>query len=228
MGQNPWKKQWQDQLSQTLEEAQKGLSVNMVVAIAAESDFYAEVLFILSFIGLCLGCLSAFLFRHSIESTTDLILYPLAGFAIGASCFQFRHFYLHKFAPRAVRERVAGRAKSMFFDHSQALKGRLALLYFSELEKEVLLLTTPDLLKDIPAEALQKLLSKIIQNYESNNPLKTLRPSLLELGSLLRQYLGPLAEGEMPTEVRVPIYVGATDKTNYLKVPILKGNKDIN
>jgi len=228
LGQNPWKKEWQDGLSNTLEETQQGVNANMVVAIAVESDFYAEVLFILSFVGLALGTIAGFLCRGVIDNPNDLILFPATGFAIGASCFQFRHFYLHRFAPKALRERVAARAKAMFFDHSHNMKGRVVLLYFSELEREVLLVSDPEMLKEIPSEDLRKHLSKLIRDYSANNPLISLRPCLIELGNLLRIYLGPSKEGEMLTEIRVPIYLGATDKTDYLKVPILKGSKDIN
>lgn len=230
LGQSTWKKEWQAELSSTLQEAQRGLNVHMVVAIALESDFYAEVLFILSFLGLSIGGALALLLRDSISSPTDLMLFPVMGFAIGASLFQFRHFYLHQFAPRAVRERVALKAKGLFYDHSQNLKGRLAVLYFSELEREVLFVTSPDLLNEVPQKDLQVTLTTLIQSYQRKNPLAALRPALLRLGELLKSSLGAAEDTTfVPDALAKPLYLGASDQgLTHLKVPILKGSKDIN
>ena len=232
LGQSVWKKEWQEELSQALQEAQRGLNVHMVVAIANESDLYAEVLFILSFIGLSVGGALGWLFMEQISDLNNLLLFPVAGFAVGASLFQFRHFYLSRFAPRAVRERVALKAKALFYDHSQNLKGRLAVLYFSELEEEVLFVTSPDLIDQVPATELQATLSNFIRSYNRHRPLEALRPALLRLGDLLRGSLGAAGDDTqyVPEDLKKPIYLGASDQAPlaHLKIPILKGSKDIN
>lgn len=229
LGQHTWKKEWQEALSLSLREAQQGLNLNMVVAVAAESDFYAELLYILSFIGICLGTLLSFFLRDQISSPSDFLLIPLLGFAIGSSLFQFRHLFLSRVAPRATRERVAARAKSLFFDHSQNLKGRVVLLYFSEMEHEVLLVASPGLLETVPENEMQKPLSKLIREYSRKDPLKSVQPCLEELGKLLRMHLvSSPDESQIPREFLGPIYIGSSDKRDFLKVPILKGSKDIN
>ncbi len=229
LGQSTWKKEWQEDLSASLQEAQKGLNLSMVVAIAVESDFYAEVLFILSFIGITLGSALGFFFGEGVSKPTDFLLFPLFGFAIGSSLFQFRHFYLSKLAPRAVRERVAARAKALFFDHSQNLKGKVALLYYSEMEHEVLLLSSPEILAEIPEIELQEPLSKLIRDYSKKNPLVAIDPCLVSLGNLFRKHLGVNTTGGMTPEFQGPIYIGGpSDKRDFLLVPILKGSKDIN
>lgn len=230
LGQSTWKKEWQEELAQSLQEAQHGLNVHMVVAIANESDFYAEVLFILSFLGLSFGAALGWYFQENITDLNNLLLFPVAGFAVGASLFQFRHFYLARFAPRAVRERVALKAKSLFYDHSQNLKGRLAVLYFSELEEEVLFVTSPDLIDQVPAAELQSTLSNFIQRYKRTRPLEALRPALLKLGELLRNSLGAASDTQfVPDDLTKPIYLGASDQAlSHLRIPIMKGSKDIN
>jgi len=228
-GPHTWRKEWQDELSECLKDAQKALPVSMVVAIASESDFYAEVLFILSFLGLCLGSVLGFVsLQYWRLEPRDLILFPLGGFAVGASFFQFRHFYLARLAPRAVRDRVAKRAKSLFFDHSQNIKGQLALLYFSEMERELLFVSSPDLLSTVPNDVLQRILSQLIRDYKSAEPLVALKICLRDLGNLLRQHWGSANEDDPIIEVTQPLYIGATDRVISKPVPILKGSKDMN
>ena len=223
LGVTPWKKEWQDELSTTLSHAQRGLGVNMVVVIARESDLYAEVLFLLSFAGLVVGAATAHFCRDFVEGS-DLVMFPILGFALGSTLFAFRRFFINRLAPRAIRDRVSGRAKALFFDHYQHLKGRLALLYFSELECEALFLASPELSESTPGKEIQRALSLLIMDYKHKNPMASLGPAITALGELLRAHYGSGdAEGN-----REPIYVGASDRLLPFQVPILKGSKDLN
>ncbi|MBS1983857.1 MAG: hypothetical protein JST16_06770 [Bdellovibrionales bacterium] len=226
LGIAPWKPEWQEELSATLTQAQKGLSVSMVVVIARESDLYAEVLFLLSFLGLSLGVLVSYFCRSRIDFD-DLILIPLLGFALGSTLFAFRRFFINRMAPRAIRDRVANRAKAHFFDHDQHLQGQIVLLYFSELEREALLLTSPELIATIPKDEVQRALSKLIVHYTQRDPMHHLSPCLLTLGDILRRRYGLVGDAPAATS-RMQLYIQASDRPSQLQIPILKGNKDIN
>lgn len=225
LGATPWKKEWQEALTHALEQAQKGLGVSMIVVIARESDLYAEALFLLSFLGLAIGSGLAHLgLNHWVSK--DLISLPVLGFALGSTLFAFRRFFINKIAPRAIRDRVAGRAKSLFFDHDQHLKGKLALLYFSELEKEALFLSSPELADKTPAKEVQEILSRLITRYDAKSPMASLGPAIAELGDVLRIHYD--SEHDTPIIVGSPLYVGASDRPLPFQVPILKGSKDVN
>lgn len=227
LGIQPWKKDWQDDLTRTLSDTQKGLGVSMVVVIARESDLYAELLYLLSFGGLIVGVGVASWMRARWGVSPDHAILPLLGFALGSTLFAFRRFFLNRVAPRAIRERVSGRAKALFYDHYQQLKGRLVLLYLSEMEREALFVTSPDLTDKTPAKEIRRALSELISHYSQKNPMESLRPALLSLGELLRAHYGS-AEGDAPVQVH-PVYLGASDRASQAPVvPILKGSKEIN
>ncbi len=229
LGAETWKQEWQDELSRVLNEAQAGLSINMVVIIAKESDLYAELLFILSFLGLSIGTLIAVLFNNVLTDYRDLVLVPVLGFAFGTTLYAFRRFFISKFAPRAVRDRVAQRAKSQFFDHMQHLRSRLCLVYFSEFEREALFLASPEIIHDIPSDRVQGLLSQLVQKYDERLPMKSIGPCVLGLGKLVGDAIKlqtPYAQAA--AQKTRPVFIGASDSPSSLKVPILKGSKDIN
>jgi uncharacterized membrane protein len=229
-GSTPWKPEWQQRLNESLKEAQRGLSVNMVVVVARESDFYAELLYLLSVLGLGIGVMLAWaLPRFSSEPLlSDPLLLPLGGFAAGNLLFAFRARFLHKFAPRAVRERVAARAKAQFFNHEQHLKGHLILLYLSEMEEEALLLSSAELtpkISEVPE--LPRLLSRLVSGYSRSKPLEKLEPALRDLGETLRVRLGEVASNTS-LQGTGAVFVAASDRGSQIQVPLLKGSKDIN
>lgn len=217
----PWKREWQEALSLSLQKAQDGLPVNMVVVVARESDLYAEVLFLLSFAGLALGV--------SLGSWMNLdpSLPALVGFAVGSTLFAFRRFFISRAAPRAIRDRVANRAKALFFDHEQHLKSRVFLVYLSELEREAIFLASPDLTEKVPSREVRAILSKLVQKYESKNPIVALEPALVALGGVLKAHFG--TTDEPPSGRKRPLlYVVASDRPVLPQIPVLKGSKDIN
>ncbi len=223
-----WSRSWQSSLNASLQEAQRSVGVNMVVVVARESDFYAELLFLASAFGLGLGLLAASLFGDSLAQPGDLLLLPLCGFALGSFLFAFRGLYLHRIAARAVRERVSNRAKSQFFDHEHHLKGPVVLLYVSELEHEALLLYSGSLaepLADFPE--LGRILDRLVRDYDKQRPMAALATALSQIGEELRLRLGSTSGAiEAKSEALV---LGATDLVPpVLRVPVLKGNKDVN
>jgi uncharacterized membrane protein len=225
----PWRREWQEALSHKLTEVQNGVPASFVVIIAKESDLYAEVLFIFCFLGLCLGALLSFFVEPFMPERTDVLIPPIAGFALGATVYTLRRFFITRLAPRAVRDRVAQKAKSNFFDHEQSLKHRLILLYFSEVEREALCLSSSDIFDNIPREAISKSLSQLIQNYSDKDPLKTLIPCLDQMGQALRSAPWSTSQTDAPAApAQKAIFLGASDRKTVLKVPILKGSKDIN
>jgi len=157
---------------------------------------------------------------------SDPLIPPMAGFAAGSLLFAFRALFLHRFAPRAVRERVAARAKSQFYDHEQHLQGHVILLYLSEMEEEALLLSSSELtqrLSEVPE--LPRLLSRLVKGYSRKRPLENLEPALRNLGEVLRMRLGDVGER---APARGAVFVAASDTESQLKIPLLKGSKDIN
>jgi hypothetical protein len=230
LGTTTWKKQWQEELSTSLKEAQSGIPLNLVVIIARESDLYSEVLFILSFLGLSLGSILSFTLRQSGLQVDELLMLPLIGFSLGATLYAFRKLFITRIAPRAVRERVSERAKGQFFDHLQTMKQRLSLIYISEIEKEAFMFSSPDISQKIPANEIQKILSRLVINYSMGKPLETLRPALLEMGQLLRVAFQNERQTPLITKPTEPIFIRASDRknTNEMKVHVLKGSKDIN
>ena len=221
-----WKPEWHESLSKSLNEAQRGLGVNMVVVIARESDLYAEILFLLSFFGLSLGAACAYLLKGTL-SVDDLLILPMTGFALGATVYSFRRAYLFRIAPKAVNERVSSKAKMQFYEHLQHVKRQLTLLDFSEMESRAVFCTSPDIPDSLPREPIDQILGKLSQDYDAADPLKALTPALLELGEYLRRHLGTMEGGIVQQVAPSPIYVGATDR-NMTRIPLLKGNKDIN
>ena len=224
LGASAWRPDWQAELSETLNRAQKGLGVSMVVVIARESDLYAEVLYLLSFVGLAIGTSVAFFMQDSFQTVSDALAAPLLGFSVGSTLFAFRRFFINRIAPRAIRDRVANRAKSIFHDHEQHVNGKLALLYFSEMESEALFLSSQELVEQMPTQAVQAILSQLAIKYRSNKPMEELRPALLELGNALRRSFA----SDEPPMMLAPIYVAGADRPISFRIPILKGSKDIN
>ena len=228
-GTTPWEKRWQDELSIALKEAQSELPINMVVIVARESDLYAEILFILSFLGLSLASAAAYLLRGSAMEITDLLALPLMGFSLGATAYAFRRYFISKIAPKAIRDRVAQRAKAQFFDHWQHLKGHLALVFFSELEQEALFFSSPEITSHIPGVEVQAALSELLRNYSPQNPMPSLRLCLTKLGGILKMSLVSIERGRQSGREPQAIFIGASDSAApKLRVPILKGTKDIN
>jgi uncharacterized membrane protein len=230
MGVNPWSTDWQNKLREEVEAAQQGLQVNMVVVVTKESDIYAEILFILTFMGMSIGSLLAFFLRHSPLRFEDLLAFPLAGFALGASLFTLRKFFLHKIANKAVKERVASRAKALFFDHQSHMEGSLVLTYFSELEREVFFLTSPEITSQVPQKEIALHLAELLKNYDSKDPLKSLGPCLKKLGQSLRDHLPKEARSKaFSSRATSQYFLGASDRRSLpLQAPLIKGNKDIN
>ncbi len=232
LGSAPWKKEWQQELSSSLKEAQQGIPLNLVVIIARESDLYSEVLFILSFLGLTLGSFAAFFLKSYSFATDELISFPVIGFALGATLYSFRRLFISRIAPRAVREKVTEKAKGQFFDHLQSMKQRLVLIYVSEIEREAFMFSSPDISSLIPSKEIQRSLSKLVINYSLAKPLLTLRPALLEIGQVLRSSFGTVVSEADLTKKNSPepIFMGASDKKpiKLEHVHMLKGNKDIN
>ena len=229
-----WKPEWQDQLNEALKDAQRGLGLHMVVVIARESDYYGELLYLLSVFGLGVGVLLAYLLEgHLGLETWDLIALPVGGFALGSLLFGARGYFLNRFAPKAVRERAAARAKTQYFDHEQHFGGPLVLLYFSELEREALLLSTPENMEVFQATPeIPRVLSKLVRHYNRREPTLSMGPCLRELGEAMRLKFAT-REGEAAPTGRNrsagQVYVQASDQASpALRVPILKGSKDIN
>ena len=215
------------ELNSTLHEAQAGLPANVVVVVTRESDMYAEVLYLLSFAGLIFGSVAALIFRFSMHTAGDLISLPLMGFAAGSTLYHFRRFFLGKIAPRAVREKVVLRAKATFLDQSQAVKGKLVLFFFSEIEREAVLLASPEFDMIVTSRELKKLLHKLSTDYNSREPLKALAPALIELGAVLKTFLGTNTTAEEYLR-RITALVGASDREITPVIPVIKGSKDIN
>jgi len=230
LGVNPWSAEWQNKLREEVETAQQGLAVNMVVVVTKESDIYAEILFILTFLGMSFGSLLAFFLRSSQFPFEDLLALPLAGFALGASLFTIRKFFLHKIATKAVKERVANRAKALFFDHQSHMEGSLVLTYFSELEREVLFLTSPEITSKIPQKEIASHLEELLKSYDVKDPLKSLGPCLSKLGQSLRDHLPKEARSKsFSSRATSQYFLGASDRRSLpLQAPLIKGNKDIN
>jgi hypothetical protein len=228
LGANPWKSEWQQELTTTLQEAQTGLPVNMIVIIARESDVYAELLFLLSFLGLSLGSLIAYGLSMKGYRLQDLLGFPMAGFALGATLYSFRRFFLGRLAPKAIHDRVSQKARSQFYDHAQNLKDRITLIYFSELERRGHFLCSAELKSEIPCNEIDGLIRDLAKNYNPRNPLSALKPCLLKIGSLLRISLKPRSETMPLADNPSPVFIGATDRPGATAVPVLKGNKDIN
>lgn len=227
LGLSPWKPEWQEGLSKKLQDTQRGLNTSLVVIVARESDLYTEILFLFSALGFGLGMLVSIFLEGFVEQPTDILLPPIAGFTLGATLYAARHWYIHWLAPRAVRQRVLQKAKSQFFDHSQNLKSKIFLLYLSEMEREALVLTSPEIQDAIPQESLQRVLGRLLTAYSEQDPLVALNPCLNQVGELLRQSsLYEINQKEVPASRA--FFVVAGDKKPQLTVPVLKANKDIN
>jgi hypothetical protein len=219
-----WKKEWQEELSEALGEAQRGLNATIVVIIARESDLYAELLFLLSFFGLGLGSLIGYFVGESSGDPRDALLFALLGFAAGSTIFSLRRLFLGRILPLVVRQRVMLKAKAHFFDHNQQIRGPMALLYVSEMEREAAFLGSPELVSGVSTRDVQENLARLTDEYNRREPLKSLRPCLVMLGDLLKRGIENVVnQGE------APFLVAASDRpTTGAPIIILKGTKDIN
>jgi uncharacterized membrane protein len=226
-GTKPWKQQWLDELNTTLHEAQAGLPANVVVIVTRESDMYAEVLFLLSFLGLIAGSIAAIFLKTELLSPEDLISLPLMGFAAGSTLYHFRRFFLSRLAPKSIREKVLAKAKALFLDQIHNVKGKLVLFYFSEVEREAVILASPEMDTIYGSADLKRLLHNLSQNYQNKDPLKALGPALRQLGEVLKIHLGSGAAGENFVRSFRSL-LGPSDVPNEKIIPILKGNNDIN
>ena len=235
LGTTPWKTEWRDELSKSLQEAQKNVRANMVVIIARESDIYTELLFVFSFLGLSIGALVAWALRNYFTRAEDLLIIPLALYSLGTSIYALRRFYISRLIPSAVKHRVNEKAKAHFFESHVVLKNHLALLYVSEIEREAILLCSPDIQELVPKDAIHHALVKMVAHYSLTNPLVAIKPGLIEIAEILKTALNAqLSEKPHSTEAaggkgRGVIFVSASDRApKPLAVPVLKGNKDVN
>lgn len=226
LGLSPWPKKWREQLGEILNEAQQGLSMNLVVVVARESDLYAELLYLLSFIGMSFAAIFGLMFSEYFNSMSDFLVLPVIGFASGSSLFALRSFYVKKIIPRRVRDAVRSRAKSLFYDHYQQLGSRTAVVLISELERESLMMVSPDLAESFPTQKVHEILKELMLEYEISEPLPSLRKHILNLSLVIRE-AGVSANAQVLTQAA--LLIGATDRPlDDQRVVILKGNKDIN
>jgi xanthosine utilization system XapX-like protein len=225
-----WKDEWKEELSVALKETQKGLKANFIAVIIRESDLYGELLFLLSFAGLSVGLVVAYFLETEVARPLDLLLFPILGFCVGTSIFHFKKYFLKRIAAKAVRQRVAQKAKSLFYDHQNNHKGPVFFLFFSELEKEAVYLASRDVWNELPHEKLRERLQKFSRSYEARAPLKGFKPLLEDLGSLLKLSLNAIPINEMiPENSEAPVYfISSGTKEDPFPVAVLKGNKDIN
>jgi hypothetical protein len=225
-----WKKEWKEQLSVQLKETQQGLKANFVAVIIRESDLYSELLFLLSFLGLSAGLVIALFMENKVARPTDLLLFPVLGFCVGTTIFHLKRFYLKKVAAKAVKFRVSQKAKSLFYEHQHHHKGPLLFLFFSELEREAVLLASKDVLPALPQQKIKERLAIFSKVYKSKDPLKSFTPLLNDLASWLKLALGSSSlKAILDENSPAPLYfISSGSKEDPIPVAVLKGNKDIN
>lgn len=227
-GVSQWRSEWQESLSESLKKAQAGINTSIVVVVARESDLYSELLFLLSFMGLSLGAVAAFFFRSDFADISEALIFPMAGFSLGASIFVFRRFYISRFIPRAVLQRVRQRAQSQFVDHFKSLRSHLLLVYFSELERKAYVVASPDIADALPSDAIQNELLKLSRDYNPANPIAALDRTLKKTGELIRATSLGVSTGE-PINTHYAVFVAEGEKGNReLRIPIVRKPGDVN
>lgn len=226
-GKKIWKKELQDQLAEKLEAAQKELSVNFVVVIARESDLYTEILYFVSFIGLIIGTALGFAVRFwGDENWPDPLFFPLLGYTSGSLLHIARKSFLRKAFHSLANKKVLQKSQSYFVEYSNQIPGNVAMLYFSEVERLAVFLTSPLIEDKLPQKEIQLTLNKLELAYSEKTPLEGLDPAIENISILLRSHIPELDES--PEKIAMPpIFVGPSDQARRY-VPVLKGNKDIN
>jgi hypothetical protein len=233
LGISHWQPHWRGELEEALQQNQHSTKVQMAVVVAKDSDSYSELLFLLTLLGLSIGSIAAFAARSLFETSLDILALPLLGFSSGVLVYQFRALYVQKLAPKAVRDRVANKAKAFFYDYLSATNSPLFLLYISEVEGEAYFVGLPHLLKELGDrdKEVQSALHRLIVNYSPNNPIPPIKIALLELSTILSKTYDPLflsEELKLNHETPKALVFMPSDSPNALPTVMLKGNKDIN
>lgn len=228
LGMSHWLPHWRGELESALQENQSNTRIQMAVVVAKDSDSYSELLFLLTLLGLGIGSAASFYARELFESPIDLLAMPLLGFSSGVLVYQFRALYVHKLAPKAVRERVSNKAKAFYFDYLSSTESPLFLLYISEIENEAYFVSIPQMLRHLgEAEPqVQSALHRLIVNYDTSDPIPAIKIAMREITEILAQHLGI----EVPDVVPSPkslVFMPTDSRTSFPSV-MLKGNKDIN
>jgi hypothetical protein len=208
----------------------KGLKANFVAVIIKESDLYSEILFLLCFVCLSLGLVAALFFERSVERPLDLLIFPTLGFCVGSTLFHYKSIYLKKIASKAVRLRVNQKAKAIFYDHQKNHKGPLLFFFFSELEKEALLLSSVEFDSILPQDIIKERLKSFANSYSKKNPLKSFVPMLHDLSHILKMALANSTITSMHEQgTSAPLYfISSGNKEDPMPIAVLKGNKDVN
>lgn len=228
LGISQWQPHWRGELEQALQTTQATNNIQMAVVVAKDSDSYSELLFLLTLMGLGLGSLFSFLARHLFESPMDLLALPLLGFSSGVLLYQFRALYVRKIAPKAVRDRVANKAKAFFFDYLSTTDVPLFLLYISEIENEAYFVAMPQLLKNLGDHErfIQSALHRLIVNYNTQDPIPAIKIALHEISELLATIFKQ-NQDSTPSHPKALVFMPTDSPTSFPSV-MLKGTKDIN
>lgn len=229
LGISRWQPSWRGELEDALHKTQSLTHVQMAVVVAKDSDSYSEILFLLTLLGLAMGSTLSFFARGLFVDSIDLLALPLLGFSAGVLVYQFRALYLRKLAPKAVRERVANKAKAFFFDYLGATDSSLFLLYISEVENEAYFVALPQVLKKLgdQEKLIQAALHRLILNYNSEDPIPAIKKALEELSEILSVQKNEVATSAL-AEVPKALLFMPTDSATAFPTVMLKGTKDIN
>ncbi len=222
-----WKKEWQNQLAKTLEKAQAPLGLNFVVVIARESDLYTEILYFVSFVGLLVGTALGFVARYfGGQDWPDPLFFPLLGYTSGSLLHLGRKFFLRRAFTSLAQKKVTSRAQSYFFDYSNQIQDRVAMLYFSEAERIATFLTSPSIEDKVPKKEILQTLLHLEARYSEKTPLASLVPTLENISILLQSHIPELGSNTSKLATP-PLFVGPSDHARNF-VPVLKGSKDVN
>jgi len=230
LGISHWKPHWRGELEEALHQTQTSNRIQMAVVVAKDSDSYSELLFLFTLLGLGIGSLVSFAAQDLFENRIDLLSLPLLGFASGVLMYQFRALYVRKLAPKAVRDRVANKAKAFFYDYLSATKAPLFLLYISEVENEAYFVGLPHLLRELGEKDRQihSALHRLVLNYNSNDPIPPIKAALHEIAGILNGLFGNEGMGELSHETPKAMLFMPSDTPTALPTVMLKGTKDIN
>ncbi|HVJ63869.1 MAG TPA: hypothetical protein VM901_01300 [Bdellovibrionota bacterium] len=232
LGISHWLPHWRGELEEALQQTQTSNRVQLAVVVAKESDSYSEILFLLTLLGLGIGSLASYLAQGLFESNLDMLSMPLLGFASGVLVYQFRSLYVQKLATKAVRDRVANKAKAFFYDYLSATNGPLFLLYISEVENEAYFVGMPQLLRELGEHEkdIQSALHRLVVNYNPNDPIPPIKVALKEIAQILSDtFTGDnLGSMELSHETPRALVFMPSDSASTLPTVVLKGTKDIN
>jgi hypothetical protein len=103
-------------------------------------------------------------------------------------------------------------------------------MYFSELEREAVLLSTKSLLDKLPSQEISQVFAKLARDYDPHDPLPALTEAIQHLGALLKlEHQGPDINKVLEESTESPLYfVTSGDRNSPLPVPVIKGKKEIN